>query len=282
MKFRATMLHFVRILHVISLYVLGLAALAMVAVTALSAVGVLPWLSLDASFGEQSVSNAGMIAQIGLTALLVMLAAFFPSSFRVLQLENSHRNFKIAMQDVAEAYHAAHVADRKGVFTLSSEFDQVRERIDYLRQHPDLKLLEADILTLAAQMSQQSHRLAEIYADERVSRAKDFLAQRQAEAEEQQARIAEALKTCREIMRWNSQVELEESVVASQLQQLDEQLQEVLPALGYSFDGVKSEGEAPRAVEPEMQGPAPQIVHHGQGGARPDNILAMGDRHAAE
>ena len=60
-----------------------------------------------------------------------------------------------------------------------------RERIDYLRQHPDLKLLEADILTLAAQMSQQSHRLAEIYNDERVTRAKDFLQQRQREAEDQ-------------------------------------------------------------------------------------------------
>ena len=97
------------------------------------------------------------------------------------------------MADVAEAYHHAHAGDRQGVFRLSSEFDQVRERIEYLRDHPDLKLLEADVLTLAAQMSQQSHRLAEIYSDERVARAKDFLQQRQEEAEEQQRRIVEAL-----------------------------------------------------------------------------------------
>lgn len=273
MQFRATVNNLVRILHVISLWVLGLAALAMVAATVLSALGVIPWLTLQAGFGEAS-ADAGMVAQIGLTALLVLVAGFFPSSSRVMQLENSHRSFKLAMKDVAEAYHAAHVADRKGVFTLSSEFDQVRERIDYLREHPDLKLLEADILTLAAQMSQQSHRLAEIYNDERVSRARDFLAQRQQEVEEQQKRIAEALRTCREIMRWNSQVELEEAVVASQIAQLDEQLQEVLPALGYSFD--KEQPESLPATESHM-------VAHGQA-ARPDNIVAMGDqaRHAAE
>lgn len=265
MQLRATTQQLVRILHVISLYVLGLAALAMVVVTALSALGILPWLTIQAGFGAPS-PYAGMVAQIGLTVLLVMIAGFFPSSSRVLALERSHRDFKITMQDVAEAYHTAHVADRKGVFTLSAEFDQVRERIDYLRQHPDLKLLEADVLTLAAQMGRQSHRLAEIYNDERVARAKDFLAQRQAEAEEHQKQIAEALKTCRELMRWNSQVELEEAMVASQLQQLDEQLQEVLPALGYSFD--KAE-------------PAPEITH-GERVTRPDNIVPMGQRPAAE
>ena len=51
MPLRATMQQLVRILHVISLYVLGLAALAMVVVTTLSALGVLPWLTLEAGFG---------------------------------------------------------------------------------------------------------------------------------------------------------------------------------------------------------------------------------------
>jgi len=269
MQFRATMQQLARILHVISLYALGLAALAMVVATTLSALGVLPWLTIQAGFGTPS-PYAGMVAQIALTALLVFIAGFFPSSTRVLALETSHRQFKLSMQDVAEAYHTAHVADRRGAFTLSSEFDQVRERIDYLRQHPDLKLLEADILTLAAQMSQQSHRLAEIYNDERVSRAKDFLQQRQKEAEEQQVRISEALKICREMMRWNSQVELEEAMVASQIQQLDEQLQEVLPSLGYSFD----DAAAPTGDEAR--------ITHGEHVSRPDNIVPLGDRHAAE
>ena len=117
-------------------------------------------------------------------------------------------------------------------------------------------------------MSQQSHRLAEIYNDQRVARAKDFLAQRQKEVEDQQARIAEALKVCREIMRWNSQVELGEAMVASQLQQLDEQLQSVLPALGYSFDADHSAAD--------------QGVTHGQGLSRPGNVLPLNERHAAE
>ncbi|WP_176556156.1 DNA repair protein [Rubellimicrobium rubrum] len=262
---RATMQQLVRVFHVVSLYVLGLAALTMVVTTLLSALGVLPWLTLQASFGEASAPQAGMMAQLGLTVLLVLLVGFFPSSNRVLDLEKSHRNFRMSMQDVANAYHAAHVADRKGVFSMSAEFDAVRERIDYLREHPDLKLLEADILTVAAQMSKQSHRLAEIYNDERVSRAKDFLTQRQAEVEEQQQRIAEALKACREIMRWSSQVELEEAVVASQLQQLDEQLQAALPVLGYSFGQAEPAGL--------VQGP---------GVTRPDNLVSLSQRPAAE
>ena len=268
MESRATMQQLVRIMHVVSFYVLGLAALAMVVVTLLSAVGVLPWFTLQAGLGDATLPQAGMIAQIGFTALLVLLTGFFPAANRVLALEKSHRDFRISMQDVANAYHAAHVADRKGVFTMSSEFDAVRERIDYLREHPDLKLLEADILTLAAQMSKQSHRLAEIYNDDRVARAKDFLSQRQAEVEDQQQRIAEALKVCREIMRWNSQVELEEAMVASQLQQLDEQLQTALPALGYSLDKGTNESTG--------------VVRHGQSVTRPDNIVPMGQRPAAE
>ena len=44
------------------------------------------------------------------------------------------------MEDIARAYHLCHTADRAGVFTLSSEFDSVRERLAYQRDHPDLEL----------------------------------------------------------------------------------------------------------------------------------------------
>ena len=124
----------------------------------------------------------------------------------------------------------------------------MRERIEYLRDHPDLKLLEADVLTLAAQMSQQSHRLAEIYSDERVARAKDFLAAAPEGGRGAAGPIVEALAICREITRWSRQVELEEAMVASQLQALDEQLQAVLPALGYKLDG--TEEDRARLPEP--------------------------------
>lgn len=262
-----------RIAHATALLLVLAAAGAAVAATALSALGVIPWLTLEARFGEAAVPGFGMGLQVGLTVLLVLMAATIPSGSRMLALEKSHRDFRMTMRDVAEAYHHAHAGDRQGVFRLSSEFDQVRERIEYLRDHPDLKLLEADILTLAAQMSQQSHRLAEIYSDEKVARAKDFLQQRQAEAEEQQRRITEALGICREIGRWSSRVELEEATVASQLQALDEQLQAVLPALGYQLDG--SEADRERLVEP-----AP--LSHGVEVRRPANVVSMGARTAAE
>jgi hypothetical protein len=148
----------------------------------------------------------------------------------------------------------------KGAFTLSSEFDQVRERIDYLREHPDLRLLEADILTLAAQMSQQSHRLAEIYADERVARAKDFLAQRQQEPRtsrpESPRRSRPAARSCAGTPRSSS----EESSWPSQLQQLDEQLQQVLPALGYSFDSDGDKDQQPRWPSPTARHEPPDNI----------------------
>lgn len=236
MQFRATTNDLARIAHAASLYLLGLASVAMLGWTLLAAAGLLPWIALQAGIGGALLPQAGPVAQIGLTALLLLLLAFFPGSARVMALEKGHRDFRVNMQDVANAYHVAHMADRRGAFTLSSEFDAVRERIEYLRDHPDLKLLEADILTVAAQMSQQSHRLASVYSDDKVARARDFLAQRQKEVEDQQRRIQEALQVSREIMRWNSQVELEEAMVASQVQQLEEQLGGILPDLGYRLE----------------------------------------------
>jgi hypothetical protein len=279
-----------RIAHAVSQYVIGLAAVGMAGITLGSALGLWPWLSLEASWGGTPLPDFGMAAQIGLTLFLALVCAFFPSSWRVLALERSHRDFRIGMKDVAEAYHAAHMADRKGVFTLSGEFDAIRERMEWLRDHPDLKLLEADILTVAAQMSQQSHRLATVYSEERVSRARDFLAQRQKEAEEQQKRIEEALAVCRELMRWNSQVELEEAMVASQLSQLDDQLHAILPALGYSFDGASPAKAEEKSVEVAAGAAMPdateeqeaQPVRHGQAVSRPDNVLPMQLKPAAE
>jgi hypothetical protein len=47
--------------------------------------------------------------------------------------------------------------------------------------------------------------------------------------------IIEAHHALRDIRKWSQQVELEESVVASQLSQLQEQLDATLPALGYTL-----------------------------------------------
>ncbi len=266
-----------RIAHAASLYAVAAAALAALAATVLAALGVLPWLRLEAGFGATPLPEFGTYLQLGLTALLWLLLGMVPSGARVLALERSHRDFRITMEDVAKAYHMAHAGDRTGAFRLSSEFDAVRERLEYLRDHPDLRLLEADVLTLAAQMSRQSHKLAEIYSDERVARAKDFLRQRQQEAEAQQARIVEALAVAREIGRWSSQVELEEAVVASQLQSLDEQLQAVLPALGYNLDRPAQDPDAAAEAEDAAHG-----VEQGAEARRLPNVVPMGTRPAAE
>lgn len=230
-----------QVFHALSLFVISALGLSALGITLISALGAMPWLTMTATFGAYSFPEAGMIVQITVTAILCLMLFFVPASVRVLNLEREHRSFRVSMQDVARAYHIAHTADRAGLFTLSSEFDQVRERMAFLRDHPDMAQLESDVLTLAAQMSQQARHLADVYSDARVGRARDFLTQRQQEAETQQARIVEALHILRDIRRWADQVETEEAIVASQLAQLDEQLQTVLPALGYGFETAEIE-----------------------------------------
>ncbi|MFT4706436.1 MAG: hypothetical protein ACJAWC_001534 [Yoonia sp.] len=222
-----------RALRGASIVVLASLAMAALFYTVACAFGAAFWLSLPLMFGEMAVPLFGMYAQIAVTLLLIAVAALIPTNMRINALEQSHRSFQIGMNDVARAYHLCHTADRAGVFTFSAEFDAVRERIAYLRDHPDLSRLEPEVLEVAAQMSQQSRHLSEVYSNEKVVRAKAFLEQRQQEAENQQQKIVEALHATHEIGKWAQQVELEESVVASQLAQLDEKLQSALPSLGY-------------------------------------------------
>jgi hypothetical protein len=224
-----------RVLHSVSMVLILVIGLAAIGLTAASALGVTPWLTFSATFGEFTYPQAGMITQIIATIILASLFFFMPSAGRILSLERSHRNFRLSMEDVARAYHVCHTADRSGIFTMSSEFDAVRERLAYLRDHPDLDSLEPQVLEIAAQMSHQSRELADIYNVEKVARAKMFLHQRQQEAERQQQLIIEAHHALRDIRKWSQQVELEESVVASQLSQLQEQLDATLPALGYTL-----------------------------------------------
>jgi len=229
--------------------VIGLAAISY---TAACALGYAPWLTSTATFGDLFVPLAGMYTQIVVTIILASLFFFMPSAGRIMSLERSHRDFKVSMEDVAHAYHVCHTADRSGVFTMSSEFDAVRERLSYLRDHPDLDSLEPAVLELAAQMSRQSRELADIYNDEKVARARTFLSQRQAEAERQQTLIVEAHHAVRDIRKWSEQVELEESVVASQLSQLEEQLEATLPALGYQL-GKQSADIVPLPQKPAAE-----------------------------
>lgn len=205
---------------------------ASVGYTVLSLIGVAPWLEMNASLGGAPIENAGIWAQAGLTVFAMMLAFYLPTARRVIQLENSHRSFHLGMQDVAQAYHHAHSADRRGVFHLSSEFHSVRERLLYLRDHPDLGSLEPEVLELAAQMSHVSQELADTYSDDAIDRARAFLKQRQQEVDTFNARLDQAKAISTEIKRWLHEVELEESVAAAQLERLRDELHEALPELG--------------------------------------------------
>ena len=230
-----------RAFHGIALFLVACIGMGAIFYTISSALGYAPWLTLPLTFGEVTYPLAGMYLQIGATVVIGAWTFFLPTNARIVALESSHRRFELSMDDIARAYHLCHTADRAGVFTMSSEFDQVRERLAYLRDHPDLERLEHGVLEVAAQMSQQSRHLADVYSDEKVARAKEYLKQRQEEAEMQQAKIVEALHHCQEIRTWSQQVELEESIVASQLSQLDEKLQAALPVLGYALEHEESD-----------------------------------------
>ena len=251
LRFTSTMYLLFRGLQGGAIIAVGTGAAAMVIYTFLCVFGAASWLSLPMAFGDVTLVNFGTYVQIAATALMVSAAQMIPTNMRLHALERSHRSFQIGMDDVARAYHYCHTADRSGVFTMSAEFDAVRERLAYLRDHPDLRQLEPEVIEVAAQMSQQSRHLADVYSDEKIARAKVFLQQRQEEAEKQQDMIVDALHTTQELRKWAQQVDLEESVVASQLDQLDEKLQAILPGLGYKLskaeDNVVSLAQKPAA-----------------------------------
>ena len=220
------------IMQRLALAVFVLAALALLAATFMAAIGQWSWISLSLQYQGAPVENAGMFAQIGLTVLALGLCFYLPSNRRIMQLETSHRQFSIGMQDVARAYGAVHAADRQQVFQMSSEFDAVRERLAYLRDHPDLGTLEPALLEVAAQMSHISTELAQVYSDDKIERARKFLSQRQEEIATFNSRLDQAKAISTEMKQWFHEVELEESVCAAQLERLREEMREMMPELG--------------------------------------------------
>lgn len=235
-----------------------LSALAALVATGLSALGVWPWLSLQAGFGAEAHPQAGMAAQIGLTLLAVMLVFFLPANGRMLALENSHRRFSLNMEDVLQAYQLAHAGDRAGVFTLASEFDAVKERLAFQRDHPDLAGLEPDVLEVAAQMSQVSRELAETYSDGKVARARAFLTQRQQELDTFKTRLEDAQIIMHELRQWSRDVEIEESIAKSHLGRLRGELFELLPELSAQLqappDGSGPETGSVVPIQPPRSG----------------------------
>jgi hypothetical protein len=216
----------------IALATFVIAALAMLGASLMAAFGQWAWISLPMEYQGAPVENAGMYAQIALTVLALGMCFFFPSNQRIMQLETSHRQFAIGMNDVAHAYSVVHAADRENAFQLSSEFDAVRERLVFLRDHPDLSTLEPALLEVAAQMSHLSSELATVYSDEKIAPARSFLEQRQEEITLFNERIDQAQVISAEMKQWVHEVEIEESVCATQLERLREEMYEVMPDFG--------------------------------------------------
>ena len=207
-------------------------AAALATASIMAALGYWAWIDIPLMYAGEPVENAGMYAQIGATVLAAIICFFLPANARIMQLENSHRRFTISMDDVSRAYAAVHAADRGCTFQLSSEFDAVRERLAYLRDHPDLSTLEPAQLETAAQMSHISRELAEVYSDDKIARARDFLKQRQEEISLFNSRLDQAKAISIEMKHWLHEVDLEESVAAAQLARLSEEMNEILPHLG--------------------------------------------------
>lgn len=210
---------------------LVLLTLAVTAATGAALLGMVPWLDLPVAIGGEVVDGAGMFAQIGVTALLLVLMGFLPANARVRRLEVTNRDFHISMEDVARAYDYVHRADREGTFQLSREFDAMRDRIDWMRNHPDLAELEHDVLQVAAQMSVESRELATVYADDKVERARSFLRQRQQEVEDYRQRISMAQATAQEMKRWMQAVSVEEGLAEKQLERLQKDFAEITDAM---------------------------------------------------
>lgn len=231
---------------------------ALTAATIAAAFGLLPWPELSLRWGGQYIPEAGMYAQIGLTALLLMICFFLPANTRMSRLERSHRSFQISMEDVRRAYEVVHKADRRSVFALSSEFDEMRKRMEYLRKHPDLSHMEPELLEIAAQMSRESRDLARIYSDERVNRAKTFLKQRQEEVTILQERLSLARTTCDELRRWMSDIEAGERENTKGLRALENDLREILPTLGYDVDDMRDANIVTLPKQPTHPSHGPQ------------------------
>lgn len=225
--------------------------LTLLGLTVAAALGYAPWLNLPVGYGEAYYTDAGQAIQIGMTVLAVLLCYHLPTNARIMALENSHRSFHMGQRDVARAYALAHSSDREGVFTLRGEFDSIRERIAFLRDHPDLAELEPSVLELAAQMSHVSQELAETYSDRKVSRARDFLVARQQEIESFNERLDHAKIAANEIRSWAMQVDLEESVARAQLDRMRESLKDIMPELGPDAPAPAPRAEAPQPAPVE-------------------------------
>ncbi len=166
-----------------------------------------------------------------LFALLGSLLFLLPSVWMVRELEVARKDFTISMEDVTKAFQTLFAADQADYFTAAREFDRVRERLQYARQQPDLAGLEPDILILAAQMSTEMHELAQTFSAAKIDRAHRFLRERREEIVRHEALIAQVRPEIEALRRDMRDVELDESVLRSRLDQIVDEVGPLLEAV---------------------------------------------------
>lgn len=220
---------FVALMQRAALVLFGVLAAALIGFTLLATFGVVPWVTLPLEWNGAAIPDAGIYAQVGLTIFALALCFFLPTNWRMMRLENSHRSFEIGVDDITRAYHAAHAADREGVFKSMDAFENTRDRLMYMRDHPDLDKLEPEILELAAKMSHISRDLAQAYSEERIQRARSFLKERQFEIDRFNERLAHAKAVQSEFANWITRMELDENVARTQMERLLDELETMLP-----------------------------------------------------
>ncbi|WP_299725250.1 DNA repair protein [uncultured Tateyamaria sp.] len=229
--FKSMMRVCIALMQRLSLVLFAALAFCLVTLTMLATFGAVPWVTLPLEWNGAAIPAAGIYAQVGLTLFALSLCFFLPANWRMMRLEDSHRRFELGVNDITRAYHAAHAADRDGVFRTEDAFDDMRDRIGYMRDHPDLGRLEPEILDLAAKMSFISRDLAEAYSDERISRARSFLKEREYEIDRFNDRLAHAKAIQSEFSTWITRIELDENVARAQVERLLDELETMLPEL---------------------------------------------------
>jgi hypothetical protein len=194
---------------------------------------VVTWPAVNVMLTDGTVHNASVYMGAILSLIGIVICALVPGSKRVLKLEQTHRDFHVAMNDVENAYKCAHVEDSKGAFKLPGEFEGVRERFEFLKSQSDLQDLEPEILLLAAQMSYQTRAVAKTFNTESVARAEDFLKQRRYELERGEAQIALALTVLGRVKSEAKALALDEQVQDSQISRIVAEIAEELAPLGF-------------------------------------------------
>ncbi|MEM8804306.1 MAG: hypothetical protein AAGF55_17415, partial [Pseudomonadota bacterium] len=97
------------------------------------------------------------------------------------------------------------------------EFDAVRQRYKFLKDQPDLKDIDDELLVIAAQMSETSRDLAERFSDRRIARVREGLQRRAEDAESLEAQLLAIRAENEKLAKMRTDAEMSESAFRKQV-----------------------------------------------------------------